>query len=416
MKRVAVFLASGVFLILCFGCSKMATEADLRPKRLEAAKPCIQDLQAGRFDEAEKKAQEVLARDAGNPQARLVAAITGYKRVMHDFSLDMRTTLMGSLAAGGINHKYMRWSLERTDHELETVGKDLAATCKDPEVILELCLACWQVDWNRNGRVDEQDQLFFQIEQDASGNRIPEGDSRRKPTFLFDIGDVYWGRAWVSFQRALFNLILAYRWTALDTLYQGAVAGKDTKDLTITISIEDKRLVQKARALVLEGLADADEARRLYLAEKDDDREWIPNPRQKNHPLPLPVDEALYSTWEEIVRDLRNLLDGKEGVSVAEAAQLGDHQWANPPKGFIHVGRLFSEPGDIVFRFSNLERLDVHRTREDVERVLVDIFGNKYVPEMKASPMLSRLARMKNEVSRGQETFERKMRYLLWLN
>ena len=38
-----------------------------------------------------------------------------------------------------------------------------------------------------------------------------------------------------------------------------------------------------------------------YLAETDDDREWVPNPKQQSHPMPLPVDAArigaLERTW-----------------------------------------------------------------------------------------------------------------------
>ena len=48
---------------------------------------------------------------------------------------------------------------------------------------LDLCLACWQVDWNRNGDIDERDLRMLQVEYDAHGEQIPEGDPRRTPTF-----------------------------------------------------------------------------------------------------------------------------------------------------------------------------------------------------------------------------------------
>ena len=35
---------------------------------------------------------------------------------------------------------------------------------------------------------------------------------------------------------------------------------------------------------------------------------------------------------------------------------------------------------------------------------------------MRMSPLLGRLERMKQEVDRGKESFERKLRYFLWVN
>lgn len=160
----------------------------------------------------------------------------------------------------------------------------------------------------------------------------------------------------------------------------------------------------------------ADRARRAYLAEIDDQGEWVPNPRQKSYPMPLPVCEELYQTWEDVLSDLRNVILGEEGIPVSDVAQLGDHQWENPPRGFIDVKKLFQEPGDIVIDISNLKRLDREQSRDNVEAVLKDIFGEKYRKSMKPTRLVERLLRMKAEIDRGEESFARKLRYLLWLN
>ena len=47
---------------------------------------------------------------------------------------------------------------------------------------------------------------------------------------------------------------------------------------------------------------------------------------------------------------------------------------------------------------------------------LRDIFGDKYVEDMTPTPLIKRLNRMKSEIDRGEESLERKLRYLLWLN
>jgi hypothetical protein len=126
------------------------------------------------------------------------------------------------------------------------------------------------------------------------------------------------------------------------------------------------------------------------------------------------VDEALFTTWEQLVGDLRRLLRDEEALDVAEIAKLGRHDWEDPPGGFIRVGRLFDAPGDVVIDLNTIDgNLD---RRERAERSLADLLGDKYARAFKASPLVARLARMKAEMDRGDEPFARKLRYLFWMN
>lgn len=376
-------------------------------QRHDDARPAVAALRSGSFAEAQHNADEVIRTDPGNPYALLVRAITRYRSSMHQLSTDLRTVVIGGVTAGGFNHRYMRSSLVETEQVLGSVEADLAEVSEHSDITLELCLACWEVDWNHNGRIDRSDGLLFQIEQDAQGNPIPEDDPRRKPTFRFDHGDVAWARAFVSFQRAIIEVLLAYDWAGIDQVL------RDDLPPRIVVRLSSRERVATAREHVLRGLKLSEEARQAYLRETDDDREWVPNPKQRSHPLPLPVDEALYETWGGVVGDLERIVAGKEGLSVKEIAQLGDHVWDRPPEGFIDVGRMLSDPKDIVIEVAELERLE---SDEDVEGVLRSLFGDYYVRDMKPSPLPRRLARMKSEVDRGEETMERKLRYLIWIN
>ncbi len=376
-----------------------------------SAQPGIDALRAGDFKAATQQAAQILAQEPNNPQAHLVSAIGNYRRVMHQQWLDVRTVLFGGLEAGGFNHRYMRSSLTETEAELGKIEASLALAARHPGLSLELCLACWEIDWNNNRRVDNRDRLLFQIEQDKNGKPIAEGDPRRKPTFRFDVGDVAWARAFVSFQRAALLLVLAYDWNALDQVI--AALDDRKKPKVLVIRLKHPQRVADARTLILAGLAHADDSRRAYLAETDDDREWVPNPRQRNHPLPMPIDQAVYDTWEGVVGDLTRLVQGHEGLSVAQLAQLGDHQWARPPQGYLDIGRMLSQPKDIVIKPTELERLVEAR---QVETALGSVLGTYYVKRMKPSPIIGRLNRMKGEMERGEESLERKLRYLLWLN
>lgn len=411
MKRLIVYSVVGLSLL--GGCPKPKTES--APKKSaakikeqqEAARSAVSLLQSGRFEEAATSAQEALGEDDQNPQARVVAAVSRYIQLSHQLYTDFASIGGGLLASGEVNDQYVRFTAQNALRELELVSADLEVAARSPEVYIELCMACWERDWNRSGEVDSRDRALLQIELDQNGEYLPEDDPRRSPTFRFDHGDVYWGLAMVNFQRAFFHLMLAYRWSdiKLNAWFSGELPEE------IVIHLADASQVSRAKELFLAGLSASTKERAAYLAETDDDREFLPNPKQKNYAIPLPVDEALYQTWGRILGDLERLIKGEEGLDVAQAAQLGDDSWDNPPKGFINIGRLFSKPGDLTI---NLEALDDAEKRP--EAALQSVFGEAYVPTMRPSPITARIAQMSAEIERGEDSFEKKLRYFLWVN
>ena len=375
----------------------------------DAAQPAIKVLQQGSFDRAELLAKEQIAADGVNPYPRLVRAIARYERSTLQLALDARTLMIGGIAGGGLNEKYLRQTFGDAEAELAGIETDLAVAAKRSGLALELCPACWEVDWNGSGRIDERDRLLLQIELDDDGHPIPDGDPRRKPTFRFDDGDVEWARAFVSFERATLDVLLAYDWTELGGLARGR---HDLKDRIVVRLVDPGRIAQ-ARQRLLEGLELSDASRRAYLAEKDDDREWVPNPTQRSHPLPLKVDPTLYDTWEAVVGDLRRLVQGDEGLVVEDVVALTEEHVKHPPRGTLDIGRMLSHPKDIVIDTRDLRRL---AEADDTEGAMAALFGEYYVSAMKPSPLPHRLRRMKGEVDRHEEGLERKLRYLFWLN
>jgi len=131
------------------------------------------------------------------------------------------------------------------------------------------------------------------------------------------------------------------------------------------------------------------------------------------------VDTAPFNTRESVVDDVRRIVRGEEGLSVAELAQLGDHQWDNPPRGYVDIGKMLSEPRDIVLEIKTLDEIDDHsdrKTRRQMERALKVILGDYYVRRIARSPLLRRAKRMKREVEAGRESIDRKLKYLIWIN
>ncbi|MBK8256331.1 MAG: hypothetical protein IPK82_27140 [Polyangiaceae bacterium] len=402
--------------IALMGCINVTADSAVVVPPLTSADPpdqsaalAISALKDGRFDDAERYSQVKNSKDSTDPYTHLVGAVVRYKKTAHQLYLDGRTIVVGGLESGNINQKYLASTLADAESELALVEKDLAVTAAHKGVSIELCVACWEVDWNGNGRLDERDRLLPQIEEDENGTEIPEGDPRRKPTFRFDDGDVAWARAFVAFQRAALNVLLAYDWTSVGLSF---ARRRDLPDKIVIKLIHPER-IEQAKTRILEGLAQSELSRKLYLAEPDDDREWVPNPRQKNHPMPLPMDHALYSTWEGVVSDLTRLVGGDEGLAVADVFALADEETKVIPRGYIDIGQMFADAKDIVLHIKDLDRLDRER---DIDGALKSVFGSYYTTNMKPSPLTKRLMRMKGEIDREDEKLSRKLRYLFWIN
>lgn len=214
MIRIQWALVMGMALVM--GCveptfdSRVGSTTALLGRR-DAAAAAVTALQEGRFDDAGRLSAEGVSADGGNPYARLVSGIVRYKKSMHQLALD-GMTLVGGLESGAINQKYLRSTLGDAESDLAAVEANLAIVAQSRGINVDLCIACWKIDWNGNGRVDQRDDHLMEIEEDAEVE-MSEDNPRRKPTFHFDDGDVAWARAFVAFQRAALDVLLAYDWT-----------------------------------------------------------------------------------------------------------------------------------------------------------------------------------------------------------
>jgi hypothetical protein len=375
------------------------------PQRPTEDAPALEALRAAKFPQAIELAHTQLALAPRDAEAAAIHALASYVQAAANAAdeLDVRHAFLF------IDNAFMREPAGQPTvialaNQLEVIDRDLAVAADDPAFALELCLACWPYDWNHDGAVDQRDQQFLQIERDAKGEELDEHDPRRTPTFRFDHGDVLWARAMVSFQRATLELLLAYRWG-------DASRGHDNAKRQVVIHLQSAERVKHARELVLAGLDYSDASRRAYLAETDDDREWVPSPRQHSHPVPLDVDDRLYETWTGVVADVRDLMAGKRGIGMRELATLISPELTKmTPDAFIDVGRMFSDPMDITLTFDDGEDLAT------MTRWLRGVLGHGYVEHVQASPLVQRLAAMRADLERGGETLEHKLHYLLWIN
>src|SRR5436190_17981036 len=112
----------------------------------EASRDAVAALAEARFEDAERAARAVLAKDKRHSRARVVLAKSRYQAAMHQFTNDIFS--LGAMMFGGgqLNHRYYRFSFEETIKALAEVEEDLAVAADDPDFGLELCLACWKHD------------------------------------------------------------------------------------------------------------------------------------------------------------------------------------------------------------------------------------------------------------------------------
>ncbi len=404
MKKTILLMIMTVLFSMTF----CVTTQD-QTMRINAIKPAADALRAGKIADALTMSDKVVGQDGGNCYALMVRGIARYVSAIQKLSADAAHVSSGRSQRRGFDLAFLRTAVRRMVAEFALVDSDLekASCCKD--VFLDLAPAQWMFDWNGDGRIDNRDTTLLEIELDAEGKPLPEEDRRRRPLYRYDDGDVHWARAFVNFQMAALNIALAYDWSIINTLM---VEGFKSL-VEIRIKMLDKALITRARKEILTGLDCAEQARLSYLAETDDEREWIPNPRQKDHPMPLPVNEELYKTWEGVLGDVRKLVTGEEGLRLADVAELLKLRIEPMPKGYLDFGRMFDHPRDIVINLNELATLEKSR---DLEGMLRSVFGEYYLYGKKPSLITSRLKRMKREIDVGFESFGRKLRYLIWLN
>ena len=378
-----------------------------RPTASSAEQPAIDALVRGDFAAAGSAADRVLARTPDAARSAAIRAVARYQAA--GVALLARGQAIEPLMEGGdpaAIDRAIRGALGDFDRALATVDGDLAIAEADPTFALEVCLACWRYDWTGDREVNERDERMLEIEYDRSGAELPEGDPRRRPTFRLDHGDVLWARAMISFQRAIVHLAMGYRWSEL------ARRGLDAPVVRVPLASADD--VRRARDHALAALDHAERCRQAYLAETDDDREWVPSPRQKNHPVPLEVDAALYETWGGVLADLKGLVRGETGLPLGDLLALFPEYRGPRELGYVDIGRIFSEPRDLVIDVRGLDDLD--KARDDPGPLLRSFLGGLWRQRMAPSPIVGRMRAARDSLLRGEQTLDRKLRYLFWFN
>jgi hypothetical protein len=246
---------------------------------------------------------------------------------------------------------------------LQTWVDDLAraeatlARVQDPEVKLPLHVGLIQIDPLGRGKPVSAALVFRQAGAGVSREAVEQF------YIGFDRGDVCWLRGYCHFLAAWGELLLAvdgrdlFDCTAhlffekVESPYPFLQEeGRDLNDVRnfrpaviadaiafihqLRLPVKEPERCKAALGHLEAMLAMAREMWKFYLAETDDDHEWIPNPRQKGV-LQVAVTQEMVDTWLATVGEAERVLQGKRLVPFWRGTQAD--------RG-VNLRRVFTEP------------------------------------------------------------------------
>ena len=252
----------------------------------------------------------------------------------------------------------LRGMLQAWVDDLRKAEATLAGV-KDPNVKLPLHFGLVRLDFNGDGRADEQETLwkvYTRFNRQVEWKVTPE--AARDFVIAFDRGDVDWLRGYCHLLMAFGEVALAHDFDELfrETGYlffRGAKPphpflrtgheprfDEEIADFIALIHLirlpvaEPDRL--KAALGHLEAMVSLSRSSwKAILAETDDDREWIPNPKQATVMPGGRVSDAMVKGWYEVLDEFEAILAGKKLAPFWRGA--------NPRLG-VNVRRVFTEP------------------------------------------------------------------------
>ena len=247
-----------------------------------------------------------------------------------------------------ITYFAFRRMFEEFYNDLATAEATLAAIDSD-DVALTLRLADIRLDFQADGEARER--LGDVLHKVMGRNFRWQADN---PEFLvrFDRGDVAWLRAYCHLLMALLDAQLAvdlrpsFDLTADELFaqpkhpFEGTDAEKREKLFEIwgVLAVKEPARFGRFREHLLKVCELNHETWKHIRAERDDDREWLPNAKQKGV-LGLPVSDAMIDAWLGMVNEFAALLEGKKAIP------SGFVQFVSPKasKG-LNVKVLLSDP------------------------------------------------------------------------
>jgi len=230
----------------------------------------------------------------------------------------------------------------------------------DGDFATELPLDAVWFDVDRNGQRADWESLRAimqglgaQADWDAFGG-----------TIRFDTADAEWLAAYVHLMSGTAELVLSVDPTsAIRTVHEGRVAleaagavgapdmlfgGDEWIDMAAAVltAIDGKPEAARTRAALEHYRQMIAHNRRFWpelMAETDNDREWLPNPRQTS-PFGVAITDEVATSWQAVLTELEDMLEGRTLIPFWRTPRAPD---GAPATVGINLRRLLTDPGDM---------------------------------------------------------------------
>ncbi len=387
MKRFRRLPYAAVFLIVL--------AAPLAARAQNAANLTATHLYAGTLAQGESELTALLQREPKNAEARFglgsvkfVRAVERLGQSMYRHGLEPPRTMMVPMLRlpvprnpnpAPLTYEGFRAILQQFTDDLGQAEAVLGGA-PSTDVKLPIDLARVHLDLNGDGKVADEERLWSIL---GFVDARARGSAPDAFEIAFDKGDVYWLRGYAHLLMAIAETWLAhdFRPTFEQTFHlffpraglpYAAPLGSEKSDpgsadypvfadAIAFIHLFNWPVVDASRLSRVHGhfkavAAMSRESWAAILAETDDDREWIPNPRQGN-PFPsLPVTQERIDGWLAAMAEFDAILDGKKlvphwrfqkGINFKRA--LLEHKTLDPVMWLTGAGVVpFLEDGPVI--------------------------------------------------------------------
>ncbi|MBN1500777.1 MAG: hypothetical protein JW982_11505 [Spirochaetes bacterium] len=366
----------------------------------------LQLLKESKFDEAFEVSGRRLDAVKNDSNALMINIISQYIVTVRNINTEMR--YYNSLKWNDITSDLYA-TFSNADKNFREIENHLKILSKDKNFKFSFVPGELKIDWDGDGFISESEENMFSVETDDEGNAV----SPHNPEFTFDHSDVLWAQSYMNFHLAFLNVISCFDYDDVIYLFKNSSSLDDMG--TVTVKIRNKKDLVNAHGYFMKGFDLSEKTRLSVLSESDDDREWLPNPKQKSCPLPLKMNKELFDKWKMFLFYLKELASGKTMLSFQS---FFDNSW-HPVKmtGGLDIKNMFLNSNDIHFNLKSLEQKYLLSGRSgNFDPLMEELFGKFYIYDKPESPLLKKLMEMKKDVESGMDTYAYKMKFLLWIN
>lgn len=353
----------------------------------ELAASLSEQLQQGQIAAAEASLQKTLAGNPDDSQARFGLGVVKVFSAIEKLGQDqyrygalgdsvrnlpvLRFPVPVNPAPQEVTYQQLRQVFVDFQGRIMEAEQELAKVDVAREVKLPLELGLVHLDITGDGQVDASEGLYAILK---SLNVVPRTIGPQGLRVQLDGGDVLWLRGYCHFLAGFCDVVLAYDHQRLfdhtaHRIYPNLVRSDGVVDRVKTADersfddeivdlitaihlasfpLKEPNRMESARQHWLAMIRTSRESWALIEAEKDDDYEWLPNPKQEGV-LQIPVSRELIDGWQQVLAEMEDLLEGRKLVpfwrDYTRVVWGQDLAVPDVGRGF-NLKRFFAEPRD----------------------------------------------------------------------